>query len=148
MIGRIIERMIEPVFDVIDQAVTDTDERERLKSQINMAIQQRAGNLEEYARDIIMAEMRGNWLQRSWRPVLMLWFAFIIGMFWFGFAPEYIVQNPSLTDKLFTVIQIGLGGFVLTEGGREILQQYGRTREREAEENTRQEQASNVAPRQ
>lgn len=143
MIGRILERLIEPVFGVIDQAVTDKDQQEQLKAQIQLALSRRAGDLESYARDTIIAEMKGNWLQRSWRPIMMLWFAFIIGMFWFGFAPDYIVQNPSLTDKLFTVIQIGLGGFIVTEGGERMLERYSRTREREAEEATRQEQARN-----
>lgn len=145
MIGRIIERLIEPVFGVIDQAVTDTDERERLKAQIQMAMSQRAANLEEYARDIIVAEMRGNWLQRSWRPVMMLWFALIIGLYWFGFAPDYIVENPDLTERLFGIIQLGLGGFIVTEGGERMLDRYSRQREREAEESTRQEQARSSA---
>lgn len=143
MIGRILDRLIEPVFGVIDQAVTDTDQREQLKAQIQMAMSQRAANLEEYARDIIVAEMKGNWLQRSWRPVMMLWFAFIIGMYWFGFAPDYIVDNPDLTERLFGIIQIGLTGFIVTEGGERMLDRYSRSREREAEERTRQEQARN-----
>lgn len=141
MIGRILERVIGPVFGVIDQAVTDTDERERLKAQIQMAVNERAGDIEQYARDIVVAETKGNWLQRSWRPLVMLWFAFILGIYWFGYAPDYVIDNPQLTERVFGLLQIGLGGFIVTEGGERMLDRWSRSREREAEEATRQEQA-------
>jgi hypothetical protein len=101
---------------VIDGVVTDRQQSAEIK-QAGMRWIQEYGTKElQGSIDIILAEAKGEgWLQRNWRPAMMVWFAVLIGMFWFGLAPEYLVDNPQLVDKLFDIIQWGLAGYV---GGR------------------------------
>ena len=57
---------------------------------------------------VLSAEAGGNWLQRSWRPVLMLAFAAIIlvGAF---------VELPILADssRFWDLLEIGIGGYII-----------------------------------
>ena len=57
---------------------------------------------------VLREETRGNWLQRSWRPVLMLAFAAIIlvGAF---------VELPILADssRFWDLLEIGIGGYII-----------------------------------
>ena len=61
---------------------------------------------------VVSRETEGNWLQRSWRPVVMLAFAAVVlaGMF---------VDLPGLEDasRLWDLLEIGLGGYILLEIG-------------------------------
>ncbi|MFR7810433.1 MAG: hypothetical protein ACLU4N_14870 [Butyricimonas faecihominis] len=56
-----------------------------------------------------MEEARGNWLQRSWRPLVMLVFALIVLVGTFTTLPS----SPIL--PLLGFAEIGLGGYVVEE---------------------------------
>ncbi|NJL53772.1 hypothetical protein HC928_00605 [bacterium] len=102
----------------IDKAVPDKQQAGELQRQFASYVHE--ANMAELqaAVSIIVAEAKGeSWLQRNWRPGLMVWFALLIGMFWFGAAPEYLVKSPELVDKLFDIIQWGIAGYV---GGRSV----------------------------
>ncbi|WP_305790653.1 3TM-type holin [Candidatus Endoriftia persephone] len=63
--------------------------------------------LMESQASIIKAETTGqSWLQRSWRPVTMLTFLALVVFDSFGW-----LANP-LADEAWTLLQIGLGGYV------------------------------------
>jgi hypothetical protein len=78
---------------------------------------------EEVARtqgDVIMAEMRGeNWLQRNWRPITAVCFAFIVVFYgllmpimvdWFGFPPVRV--GDKLLEWIKDIVIICLGGYI------------------------------------
>lgn len=66
--------------------------------------------------EVIKADATGeSWLQRNWRPMLMLWFAMLVGGYWFGFTPDGL--SDSIVGKLFDIVQFGLTGFI---AGRSI----------------------------
>ena len=62
-------------------------------------------------------EARGNWLQRSWRPIVMLAFALVIlsGMF---------MESTLLSDssRLWDLLEIGLGGYVIGRSGEKVTE--------------------------
>ena len=74
--------------------------------------------LEELKAKVLITEMSGNWLQRSWRPLLMLSLVFIIinNYILAPYFPVYFV-GLDLPDQLWTLLTIGVGGYV---GGRSI----------------------------
>lgn len=90
------------------------DEAKRIaaQNQIQIALFQRAAAIEAAAADIVKAEAQGeSWLQRNWRPILMLVFAGLLVARWFGLAA------PNLHDveyeKLWSIVELGLGGYVI-----------------------------------
>ena len=65
---------------------------------------------------IIVAEAQSDsWITRSWRPITMLSFTFILIYTWI--SPAFGLPLVVIPDQLWTVIEIGLGGYV---GGRSL----------------------------
>ena len=63
---------------------------------------------------ILAAEMRSDsWLARTWRPLFMLVCMAIVVSFWFGYVPPHITKEmPPIIAELFSLIKIGLGGYI------------------------------------
>ena len=66
--------VIKEIGQVIDNLFTTDEERIEAKNKIFQVIQEKELELQKMQTDIIIAEAKGNWLQRSWRPILMLSF--------------------------------------------------------------------------
>lgn len=114
---------IEFVGRAIDKIFPNKEEAERLKAQI--AIEAMKGDAKELesATKIIVAEASGeSWLQRNWRPMLMLWFASLVGAHWLGFTPEGLGEETIL--KLLDIVQLGIGGYVIGRSGEKMMKTY------------------------
>lgn len=63
---------------------------------------------------IVAAEANSNyWLAACWRPLLMIEFAFIIGMFWFGYVPPHFNDPMSpMMSRIFDILELGIGGYI------------------------------------
>ena len=66
------------VMDGLDDLFTSDEERLAARNKIMQVLKEKELELQKLQTDIIIAEAKGNWLQRSWRPLLMLSFGFII----------------------------------------------------------------------
>jgi hypothetical protein len=107
---------------------------ESLTSEARAALEGMLGKLEDKALDlqgkvvnaqeaIIVAEAQGgSWLQRNWRPVVMLWFVVLIGAHWFGFTAENLSEEQVL--KLLDIVKIGLGGYVVGRSAEKCVKYY------------------------
>lgn len=126
----VVGPIVEKVIGVVDQAVPDKDLKEKLKAEIESKLLELDYSALEKEIDarakIIVAEATGHsWLQRNWRPILMLTVVAII-------ANNYIIY-PYLslfTDKavilelpseLFTLMTIGVGGYIVGRSGEKIV---------------------------
>jgi len=111
---------------VLDKFVQDKDLAQKLKSEMTLAAIN--GELKELEAQvsIITTEAQGNWLQRSWRPLTMVWFSVLLGMYWFGFAPDYLIDNPQTVDHLFDLLKLGIGGYVLGRSVEKSVEVYSR----------------------
>lgn len=83
------------------------NETEQLKVLVDRELQEFKGRA-----SIIVAEAQGgSWLQRSWRPITMLVFLGLVVGHFFGLeGPNFGAEDSS---HLFTLIEIGLGGYVI-----------------------------------
>ena len=70
MIEQIISGILSPIFKIIDKAVPDKTEANRLKAEIEMTVLDNKAELMKTMREIAVAEIQGNWFQSSWRPLL------------------------------------------------------------------------------
>lgn len=117
---------VDKVAGIIEKAVPNKDEANALKAQISSEILA-AGSA------AVMAEASGNWLQRSWRPITALVFVVII-LFNYMFVPlinmnlepgEALRIVPAeIPEKMWSLLQIMIGGFVLSRGGEKITKMW------------------------
>jgi len=68
---------------------------------------------------VVKAEAQGeSWLQRNWRPLVMLWFAALVGGYWFGFTPDNLSEQN--VGALFEIVQYGLSGYIVGRSAEKI----------------------------
>ena len=75
--------------------------------------------------NIITTEIQGNFLQRSWRPILMLSIVFIVvnNYIMFPYFPNTF-EVLELPEHLWTLLEIGLGGYVVGRSAEKAMAIY------------------------
>ena len=98
---------------IIDKVWPDAGEAERQK--VQMALTIFAGQAA-----IVQAEAASeHWLAACWRPVLMLTFGGLIVARWFGWSTPGLTEVEAL--KLWDIVQLGLGGYVIGRSAEKII---------------------------
>jgi len=111
--------VIKQIGDVIDDLFTSDEERANAKIKVLEVLKQQQLELQKLQTEIIVAEASGNWLQRSWRPILMLSFGFIVIYVKFV-APLFDLKIPELENEFWGLLQIGIGGYVVGRSAEKI----------------------------
>ena len=104
--------LVTELGKVIDNLFTSDEERLNAKNEVFKVLQEQKLKLQQLQTEIILAEANGNWLQRSWRPILMLSFGFIVIYVKF-IAPLFSLPIPPLEDEFWSLLQLGIGGYVV-----------------------------------
>lgn len=111
--------VIGEIGKVIDNLFTSEEERIKAKNEVFKVLQEQQLELQKLQTEIIVAEAKGNWLQRSWRPILMLAFGFIVIYVKFV-APLFDLKIPELENEFWNLLQLGIGGYVLGRSAEKI----------------------------
>lgn len=128
-----IASLFQPIADVIDELHTSAEEKATAKLAILSAQADVVSNVLDYeARlaeaqtKVIVAEAQGtSWLQRNWRPLIMLTFGFVV-LWNFVLAPlgTWIsgssVPQLEMTAGFWTLLSVGIGGYVAGRSGEKI----------------------------
>ena len=110
------------LFKTVDKVIDNKGEADKIKQDIQQRII--AGELKELegAAKIIQTEAQGGWLQRNWRPIMMLVFAGLMVAHWFGFTAPNIPE--SVQNSLLNIIMIGIGGYTVGRSGEKIAEKF------------------------
>ena len=81
--------------------------------------------VEELKAKVLSTELSGNWLQRSWRPILMLVLVFIIlnNYVLFPYFPD-IFNSLELPTQLWDLLTLGVGGYVVGRSVEKAVKHY------------------------
>lgn len=120
-------KVIDAAGAVIDRVVTTDQERlEARKALLEVERQATADLLAadsefaKYQSEVIVAEAKGeSWMQRNWRPILMLTFTYII-FHNFVLAPTFHIQRVDIPPDMWTLLNIGVGGYVMGRSAEKI----------------------------
>ena len=122
MIWNLIGTIGGKVLDIVDDVVEDKDEANKLKFQIQrQLIETKSSELEAQAK-IVLAEAQGSWLQRNWRPLLMVVFAGLVVAHWFGFTAPDIPE--SVQNSLLNIVMVGVGGYVMGRSAEKVVNKW------------------------
>ena len=111
--------VVKEVGKVIDSLFTSDEERLKAKNEVFKVLQEQQLELQKLQTEIVLAEANGNWLQRSWRPILMLAFGFIVIYVKF-IAPLFQLPIPPLENEFWNLLQLGIGGYVVGRSAEKI----------------------------
>lgn len=119
----LIAGVFKPAAELIDELHTSDEEKliqQRQLLDVQAAAMQRVFEYEadmlKARANIVQAEASSeHWLTASWRPITMLTFLALAVGDSLGWLP-----NP-LRDEAWTLLQLGLGGYVLARSGEKIV---------------------------
>lgn len=128
-----LEKIIQPIGSIIDELHTSEDEKLAAKAKLNtIAVGLAEGALEyektvtEEQGDNIRSESTGHsWLQRNWRPILMIFFGVVIG--WVIFHGAYDLDGRPIPEVFVTyvldIVKLGISGYVVGRSAEKIVPQ-------------------------
>lgn len=137
----LISTVAGPLLGIIDKYVTDKDKANELKSAIShelIAVQTKRLEAQEA---IITAEAKGeSWLQRNWRPLLMVSLsAIVVNNFLLAPYLEAIFHwsvTLELPNGLWDLLNIGVGGYVLGRSAEKVTDRWSTGRVAKAQAQT------------
>ena len=107
---------------LIDRFLPDPAQQDQARLQLLQLYQN--GELAAIAAQssIVKAEAESeHWLAACWRPILMLTFGALIVARWFGWAAPDLSESEYL--KLWSIVELGLGGYVIGRSAEKIVPQ-------------------------
>ena len=107
----------------LDKLFTSKEEKIKAQNVIKEILVKKQIELQQLQTEIIVTEAKGNWLQRSWRPILMLAFGFIVIYVKF-LAPVLELPIPPLENEFWNLLQLGIGGYVIGRTGEKMMKPY------------------------
>lgn len=120
--------IISGVLSLVDKIIPDPQKAAEAKLKV-LELQQN-GELKELeeAASIVRAEAQGeSTIQRTWRPIVMLTFTALIVFRWLGVMTIFGVNvqiDPQLEIKLFDIVQLGLGGYVIGRSAEKVVKEW------------------------
>jgi len=112
MLQALIPALAPIIGRVVGNLFPDPAARERAEAEILRQLLAHQAEIEAAAAGIIKQEAAsGHWLAGNWRPLTMLVFVALIVARWFGWAAPGLSEAEYL--KLWSIVEIGLGGYVV-----------------------------------
>ena len=112
------------LFNTIEKSVPDKDLQEKLKAQLQTQLLQSNTAELQAAAKIVEAEAKAGWFSASWRPLLMYVLIFILEWNYIIGPVIKLMIGTVITFELpgdvWTLLQIGLGGYVVGRSGESI----------------------------
>lgn len=127
----IVGGILEKVIGVVDKAVVDKDQAAKLKAEIEkqlVALDYSAMEKELDARAaIIVAEAKSDsWITKSWRPMLMVMFGFIV-FHLIVLTPVFGIPPPdpeAVPDRLWDILLAGITGYIVGRSGEKMVKSW------------------------
>lgn len=110
-----VKDLVGAVGEVVDRLTLPAREKRQLESDLLQVLAEWEQTRLAARSAVLVEEARGSWLQRSWRPLVMLVFAVIVLVGTFTTLP--ILDD---TSRFWDLLEIGLGGYVVGRGGEKI----------------------------
>ena len=110
-----VKNVVSAVGEVIDRLTLPAREKRQLESDLLQVLAEWEQTRIVAQSAVLVEEARGSWLQRSWRPLVMLVFAVIVLVGTFTTLP--ILDD---TSRFWDLLEIGLGGYVVGRGSEKI----------------------------
>ena len=104
-----ISGIVDSVSELVGQLTLPARERKELEAGLLKLIQEWERELTRARASVVRDEVKGNWLQRSWRPLVMLVFGTFTSL-----------QILADTSRFWDLLEIGLGGYVVGRSGEKM----------------------------
>jgi uncharacterized membrane protein (DUF106 family) len=111
ILGNTAATVLNAIKSVLSSFIADPTQKAQAEAQIKTAIENTMAEQIQDAKETITAEEMGNWLQKSWRPIVMLSFTAII-LYQYFISQVFHLQIVDLPSRFFDLLEIGIGGYM------------------------------------
>ncbi len=125
----LIDPISRTIDNIVDRVAPDQNLKQQLKAEISAGLRDLERTELQGRINVILAEARGeSWIQRSWRPVLMLTIVAIVANNYL-LAPYLTLfglpaQTLDLPEHLYTLMTIGVGGYVAGRSAEKVAKTW------------------------
>lgn len=121
--------------DIVKKVVPDKNLAEKIELETTLALIEKSDSLTQIQGEIVLAEAKSDsWITSSWRPLLMMVSVLIIAIN-FLVIPVVAMAYPPVTanmvdfpNELWTLLQIGVGGYIVGRSGEKIIKNWDHTK--------------------
>ena len=110
-----ITSVADAVSGLVERLTLPAREKKQLEADVLRLLLKREKEVLRVRAALLQEEGKGNWLQRSWRPLVMLTFAAVILIGTFT-----NISILSDTSRFWDLLEIGIGGYVIGRSGETI----------------------------
>lgn len=103
-----LSNLVSEIGGIIDSLTLSSKEKMQLRASLTEALSRFEADLQKEQSSVVRSESQGNWLQRSWRPLVMLTFSAVVLLGIFTPLPL-----PDDGSRFWDLLEIGLGGYVV-----------------------------------
>ena len=122
MIAALLPALVPILGKALGNLIPDPAVKAQAEAEIAKQLLASSAELERAAGDIVLAEAKSeHFLAACWRPILMLTFGALIVARWLGYSAPGISEAEVL--KLWDIVQLGLGGYVIGRSAEKIAPQ-------------------------
>lgn len=116
--GDAVKKTLEGVGDLAKDIRTVVTGKIDTETMLQLEIQfaKLDNALAQFQASVVSTEAKGNWLQRSWRPITMLTFLILT------ILNQFDLLTIKLSDEIWGLFKVGLGGYI---GGRSLEKVVG-----------------------
>jgi hypothetical protein len=111
----VLQNVIREIGDIVNRLSVSSREKQKIQEEMQSLVYRYKSELVREQSAAVGEETRGNWLQRSWRPIVMLILTLLVvlGVF---------TESPMLSDssRFWDLLEIGVGGYVIGRSGETI----------------------------
>jgi hypothetical protein len=135
--GKILGNAASTACDVVDQLVEDKDLAMKIKAEakrrvLEVDVTKYATQLEAQ-KSVLVAEIQGeSWIQRNWRPAIMMMFGAIIANNYIIFpylslfdSTKDAVTQLDLPEVMWDCLKLGLSGYIVGRSAEKIAKGTG-----------------------
>lgn len=112
LIGTAVTEVTGAVGNALDANLTSDEEKLAKKNELATIVENKITEVISFQRDVLNTELSGNSLQRNWRPIVMLAFAFIV-VYRYFIAPVFHLELIDMPVKFWDLLELGMGGYVI-----------------------------------
>lgn len=127
-ISEIITNVIKPVSGMIDGFHTSGEEKLQMQVELQRVENELTTKVLEVQqqelinqKEVLLAEMKGNWLQRSWRPILMLVFGYVV-LHNCVIVSLFSLPEIETPPEMWQVLKLCIGGYTILRSGEKITE--------------------------
>lgn len=116
-----LSNLVSEIGGIIDSLTLSSKEKMQLRASLTEALSRFEADLQKEQSSVIRSESQGNWLQRSWRPLVMLTFSAVVLLGIFTPLPL-----PDDGSRFWDLLEIGLGGYVIGRSFESVSLELGK----------------------